>query len=198
MKTNELTAIIRGIAPAFRAHIAEVRTRLAALEVKERGIDGAPGPIGPQGPDGTPGRDGRDGLAGVPGWPGEKGADGAPGKDGRDGTLENLKMERVDDRTVRFCFKDGTPIEGGTLTFPVVIYRDVFGLDGRKSYERGDSVTFGNQQWIAMEDTSEKPGQGKAWRLAVRKGQDGREGKQGIEGPKGRDGKDATPVGYRP
>jgi integrin beta 3 len=169
----------------------------------ERGEKGLDGTAGERGPEGLQGIAGRDGLPGVQGPAGEKGIsgqdgkDGAAGKDGRDGTLENIKVLFDNERTVTLCFKDGTPIEGGVLKFPVVIYRGVYGADGRKSYERCDSVTFGNQSWIAMEDTTEKPGEGKSWRLAVRRGQDGREGKPGKDGADGKNGKDAIGSGFR-
>jgi integrin beta 3 len=156
------------------------------------GIKGDTGERGPEGPEGKA-RDGRDGLPGVPGPPGvtgEKGADGLHGKDGqpgRDGTLENLKLHRVDERTVRFLFKDGTPIEGGEIRFPVVLDRGVF-VQG-KSYEVGDGVTYGGSFWIAQDETQTKPGESSAWRLAVKQGREGRPGKDGEKGLDGRHGK---------
>lgn len=164
-----------------------VLLRLTALEMREpvpgpsgeRGADGARGERGPEGPAGSAGRDGMPGRDGMLGLPGEKGIDGTPGRDGapgRDGTLENLKAVFDGERTVTLCFKDGTPIEGGQIIFPVQIQRGVY-VDG-KSYEPGDVVTWGGSQWHANEPTSMKPGDGaKAWTLIVKRGRDGRDGK---------------------
>ena len=153
------------------------------------GKDGAPGSAGekgpqgergPEGPEGKPGRDGRDGTIGPQG---EKGLDGKDGKDGRDGTLENLKALFDGERTVTLCFKDGTPIEGGTITFPVDIYRGIYS-EGR-AYQKCDRVTWAGSEWRATEPTNAKPGDGsKSWMLCVKRGRDGRDG---------RDGKDFTP-----
>lgn len=169
--------------------------------IGEKGMSGQVGDRGPEGPLGRDGTPGRDGLPGVPGPMGEKGADGlhgkdgAPGKDGRDGTLENLKIQGDGERTVTFTFKDGTPIDGGTLTFPVTIYRRVY--EAGKAYAQGDSVTFGGHQWIALEPTTAKPAEGKSWQLAVRAGRDGREGKPGPEGGRGPKGDKGDPGVYR-
>lgn len=157
-------------------------------EPGERGADGAVGPVGEKGADGAPGRDG---LPGVPGPQGEKGRDGQDGRDGlagKDGTLENLKAVFDGDRTVTLCFKDGTPIDGGVIKFPVVIYREVF--DVERSYDKGDAVTWGGHLWIALEDSrGVKPSlnglSAKEWKLAVKAGRDGKDGKSGPQGPKG-------------
>jgi hypothetical protein len=148
-----------------------------------KGEKGDPGERGPEGPPGLA-RDGRDGLPGVPGAPGvsgEKGADGKDGLNGRDGTLENLKMLFDGERTVTFCFKDGTPIEGGRIRFPVPIQRGVY-VEG-KTYEQCDITTWAGSQWYCTEDTITKPGDGsKAWTLIVKRGRDGKDGRDGGNG----------------
>lgn len=153
----------------------------------EPGAAGEPGPAGERGPAGEDGRDGRDGL---PGPQGEKGIDGVNGKDGanglngRDGTLENLKLVQVSDRVIRFCFKDGTPIEGGEIRLGHPLDRGVFkaGAD----YEQGDAVTWDGSLWIAQKSTSAKPGTGSqeatGWRLAVKRGSEGKQGPKGDRG----------------
>jgi collagen type III alpha len=135
---------------------------------------------------------GRDGRDGAPGLPGEKGLDGAPGVAGRDGvngkdgTLDQLKVDYDGERTVRLCFRDGTPLEGGVITMPSQIDRGVF--QAGKTYDAFDGVTWDGHFWIAQQETSEEPGEGNpAWRLAVRRGKQGREGKQGKDGSPGRD-----------
>jgi integrin beta 3 len=149
----------------------------------ERGADGQAGPAGERGPEGALGRDGRDGLPGVPGVPGEKGLDGARGADGlngRDGTLENIKVLFDGERTVTLCFKNGDPIEGGVLRFPMPIYRGVH-IDG-KGYESCDRVTWAGSEWHCTMPTTAKPGDGsKAWTLAVKRGRDGKDGLNGRD-----------------
>lgn len=194
MTAKDFAVVVRGIAPVVREYVAvalvDVAARIKALEDRpasrdgkdgEKGQDGPqgatgpPGDLGPEGPAG-PARDGRDGLPGVPGVPGEKGMDGVgrDGINGRDGTLENLKALYDGERTVTFCFKDGTPIEGGVVTFPVPIYRGVF-VDG-KTYDAADMVTWGGSTWLANTETFVKPGDGsKAWTLCVKKGRDGKD-----------------------
>lgn len=169
-------------------------------EKGDPGLQGERGLSGDRGEKGETGIAGRDGLPGVQGPAGEKGLngadglhgkDGAPGTNGRDGTLENLKMQFDGERTVTFCFKDGTPIEGGTIAFPTVLYRGVY-VAG-KAYEKNDSVTFGGNLWIAHEPTTTKPAEGKSWQLAVRAGRDGRQGKQGPGGDRGPKGDAGAP-----
>jgi hypothetical protein len=158
----------------------------------DRGADGARGDTGPdglQGPEGAAGRDGRDGLPGVPGARGDTGPDGkngAPGldgKDGRDAVMENLKISYDGRRTVAFCFKDGTPIEGGTLVVPWPMYDFEDPIwRAEKSYAKGDEVVWGGSTYLAREDLiGVKPGQpdpaSRAWVLVVKRGQDGRDGK---------------------
>jgi integrin beta 3 len=127
---------------------------------------------------------GRDGAIGEKG---DKGADGKDGLNGRDGTLENLKMLFDGERTVTFCFKDGTPIEGGVIRFPIVLDKDVWTASA--TYEQGDVVSWGGSMWIARQTTTAKPGTADpasaAWRLAVQRGREGKPGKDGNPGPPG-------------
>jgi collagen type III alpha len=169
----------------------------------EPGEKGEPGPAGERGPEGSPGAPGRDGRDGLPGVQGEKGLDGKPGRDGadgqagtngRDGTLEQLKVMFDGERTITLCFKDGTPIEGGVIRFPIVLDRGVY-KEG-VPYESGDGVTFGGSFWIAQAATDAKPGVGATpWRLAVKAGREGKPGPpgpKGLDGKNGRDGRDFT------
>lgn len=43
-----------------------------------------------------------------------------------------------------------------------------------KSYRRNQFVTHGGSMWAARCDTTQRPGDGNDWRLAVKKGADGR------------------------
>lgn len=154
------------------------------------GERGEAGPQGPQGPQGEPGARGDVGPIGPAGPQGEK------GMPGRDGSLEGLKIQPVDERTWRFCFKDGTPIEGGEISFPAMIYRGLF--DSTKSYEFGDCVTYGGHLWHAQETTSALPvenakaGQN-PWRLIVMRGKQGKQGPSGPTGERGQQGPQGIP-----
>lgn len=68
-----------------------------------------------------------------------------------------------------------------SVTIPVVLYAGTY-EEGRE-YQKGDSVTDSGSQWIAVETTSDRPRNSKAWRLATKRGADG---------------KDATPSGNVP
>ncbi|MFC6197822.1 hypothetical protein [Ponticaulis profundi] len=114
---------------------------------------------------------GRDGCNGADG---KDGADGEPGKDGRDGLgFEDLDFEEKDGRLYA-VFRRGDIVKEARI--PGLSYRGVWKTG---EYLKGDSVTFGACQWIANDDTTDKPGDGKGWQLAVRKGRDGRDAPKG-------------------
>lgn len=52
-------------------------------------------------------------------------------------------------------------------------YRGVYRSD--ESYEPQDVVTFSGSAWICKEATTDKPGEGGAWQLMVKKGRDGKD-----------------------
>jgi hypothetical protein len=168
------------------------------------GRDGTDGTHGPPGPAGEKGMDGRDGLPGQPGRDGErgpvgeKGLDGRDGKDGtngRDGTIENIKVVYDGKRTVTLCLKDGTPLDGGVLVFPLVLDEGVYRPG--EPYTKGSGVTWGGSFWIAQKDQpAGRPGDSSGdWRLAIKRGDVGKpgpigpEGQQGKAGPMGPQGK---------
>lgn len=95
----------------------------------------------------------------------------AEGRDGKDGLgFEDMTFEEKDGRLYA-VFRRGDIVKEARL--PGISYRGVWKSG---EYLTGDSVTFGACQWIATQDTDEKPGEGKAWQLAVRKGRDGKDG----------------------
>lgn len=162
----------------------------AAAQMIPTPKDGATGKDGEPGKDGAPGEKGRDGLDVKDLFRAEGGRliavmsdgqtkdlgefvgkDGEPGKDGRDGLgFEDMAFEEKDGRLYA-VFKRGDIAKEARL--PGISYRGVWKSG---EYLTGDSVTFGSCQWIATADTEEKPGEGKAWQLAVRKGRDGKDG----------------------
>lgn len=151
------------------------------------------GDVGPAGKDGIgkegpPGKDGiglagaiidRDGELVVTLTNGEAkklgpvvGKDGH-GKDGDDGIgFEDLSFETDEAGRAVAKFQRGDLVK--TVRLPGIVDRGVFKADGE--YLRGDAATFGGCLWIAQKDAPEgKPGEGDAWRLAVKKGRDGRD-----------------------
>ncbi|ASY68887.1 hypothetical protein [Sinorhizobium fredii] len=165
---------------------AEVRSRVAELPVPKDGRDGIDGKDGVGLAGAVIDRDGglivtltngeTKNLGAVVG---RDGAPGLPGKDGRDGfNLEDFDAElSKDGRTVLLSFDRGDLSYKIELGFPAMIYRGVF-KEG-ESYERGDTVTWAGSLWHCDENTSDKPGDGKSWTLAVKRGRDGKDGKDG-------------------
>ncbi len=151
----------------------------------ENGKDGKDGAPGERGTDGIPGRDGKDGIPGIgkdgergldgrdgqPGVPGRNGDDGAPGKDGEDGLgFDDLTVTHDGARTVTLRFARGEKVKEFPIIVPALIDKGVW-RDG--AYEKGDGVTWGGSYWIAQDATTDKPGEGKGWRLAVKRGRKG-------------------------
>lgn len=183
---------VEDVMPALEARVDEY---LKALPVPENGKDGADGKDGVDGKDGEKGEPGRDGLdvkdmfradggrlvavmsdgstkdLGVfVGSDGKDGSDGAPGKDGADGLgFEDMDFEEKDGRLYA-VFRRGDVVKEARL--PGLTYHGVWKSG---EYLKGDSVTYGACQWVALEDTTDKPGEGKGWQLAVRKGRDGKD-----------------------
>lgn len=201
----EMVEIVKGYVGKALTPVLE---RIAALEAREpvpgpqgeKGADGAPGERGPEGPQGIPGRDGRDGMQGLPGekgLDGKDGRDGIDGKDGKDGLgFDDLEMIHDGERGFVFRFARGEQVKEFAFTIPIVLDRGVYKADGE--YQRGDAVTWGGSLWIAQDETNEKPGEGKGWRLAVKKGRDGKDGQNGQKGergPEGKPGRDLTQLG---
>jgi hypothetical protein len=55
------------------------------------------------------------------------------------------------------------------FSMPAMIYRGVY--RHRKAYEKGDVVTYGGSQWVAIEDTGTSP-PSDHWKLCVQRGRD--------------------------
>lgn len=175
-------------------------------EKGESGIDGkngAPGDRGEKGDIGLTGKDGLDAIQieilpainldksyprgtyarhaggvmrayqdteGMRGWEvAWNGADGPPVIEWKDDRMMVYRQTMTDGQEVVHERK-----------FPVPIYRDVW-VEG-KSYEMGDMATWGGSVWICVVETSiEKPGTGKEWRLAVKRGAEGKPGLPGKD-----------------
>ena len=168
---------------------------LASIPAPQDGKDGAPGKDGADGAPGEKGADGagiadllidRDGalvatmtdgriksLGPVIGRDGINGKDGTDGKNGADGFgFDDVDFVYDDTGRAVAQFQRGDVVK--SIALPGFVDRGIF-RDGEK-YARGDATTFGGNLWLAQEPTTEKPGDGKGWRLAVKKGRDGRDG----------------------
>jgi hypothetical protein len=89
--------------------------------------------------------------------------------------FDDLSVEYDGERTFKFVMTRGTETKEYAFDIPVLIYRDLY--SDAKTYVRGDSVTWDGSIWHAQVDgAKEKPGTGKEWRLAVKKGKPGKDG----------------------
>lgn len=92
-------------------------------------------------------------------------------KDGLDGLgFDDLTVEYDGER--RFCVKfvKGERIKEFAIDVPVMLFRGPYELG--RGYEPGDVVQQGGHLWHCGEATADKPGDSKAWKLAVRRGKD--------------------------
>lgn len=175
------------------------------------GPQGPPGPAGPQGEKGADGLHGRDGLSvhGPQGIPGEKGLDGKDGRDGIDGKdgvdglgFDDMTAEFDGERTVTLKFMRGEIVKSWPIKFQIPLYRGIY--DATKTYETGDTVTWGGSQWIAKQTTTSiAPDENsvagkKTWALSVMRGRQGKQGQKGESGDRGPQGPQGPqgPKGY--
>ena len=126
------------------------------------------------------GRDGAQGIAGK---------DGAPGRDGfgfddMEAIEDGLKFGhrfRRGDQIKEFWFSKATLAD-----FDHEIFRE------GNVYPRGAVVSSDGSLFICKEETKQRPGIGKAWRLAVKRGKDGKDGRDGARGERGPAGQNAA------
>jgi hypothetical protein len=111
--------------------------------------------------------------------------DGIDGKDGVDGIgFEDMDLVVDDEHGVFLrCSRNGVVKE---FRLPVPYHLGVY--QPGVTYAKASCVSWAGSTWIALKDTTAKPGDGQSdWRLIVKRGG---EGKQGMRGDKGLDGKD--------
>lgn len=136
---------------AFGEQVSKLSERLARLEASEV-------------------KNGRDGL---PGRDGQPGKDGSPGVDGKDGLgFDDLDVQFDGERSFTLRFAEGERVKEFTFKAPFMLYRGVY--QPGAEYERGDTITWDGSCWVALKDTSNKPGPGEDWQLAVKRGRNGR------------------------
>jgi len=114
-------------------------------------------------------KDGKDGEDGVDGTP------GADGKDGADGFgFDDLSVVQLDEKRLQIVFTQGEHRKEFVVDMPILIDRGVYQQGA--TYTKGDGVTYAGSFWIAQENRpNQKPGTGKEWRLAVKRGRDAKE-----------------------
>lgn len=172
-KSVTVEDVLPAVMPVFEAEIARRALELErrAMDQVQRAIDRMPMPK--DGKDGEKGADGRDGL----GW-------------------EDFSWDQDEDGRLLAKYQRGDVVS--SVRVPCVVFRGLF-IEGTP-YMRGDSVTWGGGQWIALRDNdgSVKPDQivkdgPRVWQLSVMRGKQGtagQKGEKGDPGVNGRDGKD--------
>lgn len=184
---EEMGHVVKDTTAALVTRIAtlEAALRDARPERGEKGADGAPGVPGEPGPAGVDGRDGKDGEKGADGVPGKDGRDGRDGKDGRDGITReefDLALAAAEARGAELAIAsiqlsdDGRTLKVGEREYHLPFPVDAGTYQTGACYRKGDVVSWGGSAWIAGNETSATPGEGKTeWRLMVKRGRDGRD-----------------------
>lgn len=148
---------------ALRAEVLELR---AAVGTERSAPEPVAGPPGERGADGVGVRSVaiRDGALFVLLTDGsEHNAGRVVGSDGRDGAASVEEIEAIVERRVR---------ELDTRTLADA-YRGVY-VPG-EHYQRGQLATWDGGLWLALEDSTAKPGTGDGWKLVTKRGRDGRD-----------------------
>lgn len=174
---EELATPIMGLIEQLTARCDRLEQQLRDMPTPRDGRDGESGPPGERGQPGENGEKGEDGRPGVPGPRGERGESGRDGRDGKDGVasvdeIRAIAAKAVDDRLEDVVQKRVAEVVGA---LPTLRYRDLY--QAGVEYRAGDCVTWGGQLYHCNEPTSSKPGDSKAWALAVKRGRDGRDAK---------------------
>ena len=96
-------------------------------------------------------------------------------KDGADAmSIDDFVLDLKDDgRTLVFKFAANGREKTYEIVAPWQIYRGVF--KAGTLYRKGDTATYGGSQWVALRDTTQTPGSGDDWVLAVKRGRDGKD-----------------------
>jgi hypothetical protein len=101
------------------------------------------------------------------------GKDGAPGKDGQDGLgIDDSELVLDDAKGYIMRWSNANRVKEQPVAFPVP--RGVY--KPGVLYHKWAMVTAQGSQWMAEQDTRERPGEGStSWRLIVKRGRDGRD-----------------------
>lgn len=159
---SKTAGVIEQIQARLNALLTEAFQPLGArLQALEERLAALPPPM--------PGRDGRDGL---------RGEDGKDGKDGEAGfSLEDFSAETSEDgRTLTLRFQRGELKKEFNLKLRAMNYRMIW---EQGTYQQDDVVTLGGSSWIAMRETTERPGTpgvDTGWKLMIKEGRPGKDG----------------------
>ncbi len=179
---------------AIKADLAGMVKAAVAEAIPQPPRDGADGACGQDGKDGRDGADGRDALAldVLPAideakhyprgsWAAHAGGlwrayEGTHGMRGWECIVRGVSEFEVEQNGREFVavstLSDGTQTRKH-VSLPVLLYKQVF--KAGDAYEAGDVVTWAGSAWHCLKATDEKPGEGDAWQLMVKRGRDGRE-----------------------
>lgn len=94
------------------------------------------------------------------------------GKDGRDALSVDDFDVTLDGRVFTFALRCGENLVKREIKVPFPLDRGPY--RSGVAYEKGDTVTYGGSQWIALRDTKSAP-PSDDWRLCVKKGKDGKD-----------------------
>ena len=143
--------LVAAIAPVVRDYVAAAVARVTA-EFR-RTVEAIP--TGSPGPPGAPGQDGH------------AGADGHPGADGAG--IEDVQVTYDGDRTITLAVAlNSGLVKAFPIVLPIALDRGTW--DPRRTYTKGDLVTFKGSGWICQHDAAAggRPNEGGAWRLMIR------------------------------
>ncbi len=109
-------------------------------------------------------------------------------KDGKDGIgFDDVDFARDEDGRIVLKYAKGDVVK---MSPPLDVKHEGVWRTG-KLYRKGSGVIRDGGWWIAVDDTTDAPGDGKtAWQLAAKRGDKGAPGPPGTPGAPGMDGKD--------
>lgn len=129
MMSSELGAIIRGITPVLKEHLAStvggLTTRLIALEAREPIV----GPRGDTGEKGTDGANGKDGADGKDGGDGANGANGQDGRDIDEAVLIELRARLTSIEAIVTAPKSDLALDQVAMNFTALLRKEIGAFD---------------------------------------------------------------------
>ena len=179
---RQVADAIKGVGPAVAAEVERMRglvAELVAAEV-EKALAARPSPV--ELADAVTDQDGNLVLVLSNGTTKTLGRvlakDGKAGEPGKDGlAFDDFSIVTEGPRPVlRFAAKG----RQADIPVPGFVYCGVWEAGGGTGegglFVAGDAVTLGGNLWTAKAETTDRPGQGDAWQLAVRAGRDAKRG----------------------
>jgi len=192
---EEVNTLVPNVREALAANVRdEVSRAVAALPVPKDGKDGEPGPAGQMGAV-EPFIEGciyeRLALVSHAGgaWQATRRTKAAPAPRSPDwqaiaAGVSSVAVHATNNlRSVEViaALTNGDEVRSA-IEVPAMVYRDVYSSEA--AYDPADVVTYAGSMWIALKETTgEQPSKSpEAWRLVVKRGQEGKDGKDGAHG----------------